>query len=258
MLRVVIFTGSNDLIVKPLHAASFNIVGIAEENDDFGKLPFYMKWFERLYWKFIKRQEHPALSQYAKKKNVSYCEYKKADKEKFRQWLKGLSPDILVLHLVPVLDEDVFNIPKYKTVNLHPSLLPRYRGSNPYFWSYYNMDMNAGMTLHFIDKNIDTGEIIAQREMKNSPGTPWYVLSRQLVKKLGIPMLIDMLNKLEKEKTIESYPQSQSEGYPYARQLSEQEYLSLLDTGQWTLERFWHVLHSNRQWRQCFIPDFTL
>lgn len=60
-------------------------------------------------------------------------------------------------------------ISKIAAINAHPSLLPKYRGPNPYFWTIRNQEQISGVTFHLIDKGLDTGAILAQEEIKIYP-----------------------------------------------------------------------------------------
>ncbi|MGM0381148.1 MAG: methionyl-tRNA formyltransferase [bacterium] len=59
----------------------------------------------------------------------------------------------------------LINHPRLKNINIHPSLLPNYRGANPYFWVVKNQETKTGVTLHLMDENFDTGPIIEQEEI---------------------------------------------------------------------------------------------
>lgn len=79
-------------------------------------------------------------------------------------WVKSLSPDLIVVYsMSQLLKENIYSIPRFGTINLHPSYLPEYRGPNPIFWMYYNMEKQGGVTVHYIDQGEDTGNIILQK-----------------------------------------------------------------------------------------------
>jgi len=84
-------------------------------------------------------------------------------------WLRAHEPEWLVSVLFGyILTADVLAVPKHGAVNLHPALLPYNRGAYPNVWSIVE-HTPAGVTLHLIDSGIDTGDIIAQREVKVDP-----------------------------------------------------------------------------------------
>ena len=79
--------------------------------------------------------------------------------------LQSLNADVFVVVAFRILPETVFAMPKFGTINLHPSLLPRYRGAAPINWTIINGDSETAITTIFIQKEIDAGNIILQRKM---------------------------------------------------------------------------------------------
>lgn len=78
--------------------------------------------------------------------------------------LRGWAPDVAVsVHFTQRLGKDVLAIPGLGTVNVHGALLPRNRGLFPYFWELANGDAEAGVTVHWVDEKLDTGDLILQR-----------------------------------------------------------------------------------------------
>tara|TARA_B100001250_G_scaffold57502_1_gene44613 strand:+ start:963 stop:1766 length:804 start_codon:yes stop_codon:yes gene_type:complete len=80
--------------------------------------------------------------------------------------LYKIKPDLMLLFGTPIIDERIFNIPKYGTINFHSSMLPYYKGSMVEFWQLYNSDYRyCGVSIHFVDKNVDSGNIIIQEQI---------------------------------------------------------------------------------------------
>lgn len=69
---------------------------------------------------------------------------------------------ILVASFDQILRYRIINLPRYGTINLHPSLLPKNRGPSPLTWTILNGDKFSGLTAHFVDKGIDSGDILYQ------------------------------------------------------------------------------------------------
>ncbi|MDR2423212.1 MAG: methionyl-tRNA formyltransferase, partial [Prevotellaceae bacterium] len=81
--------------------------------------------------------------------------------------VKKHKPDLLIsAHFEKLLKKDLINIPTLGCLNLHPSLLPHYRGMSPQHWPIINGDRKTGITVHFIDEGADTGNIVMQREIE--------------------------------------------------------------------------------------------
>jgi methionyl-tRNA formyltransferase len=77
--------------------------------------------------------------------------------------LAGLHPDLMVVACFPsIFPASVLQLPRYGCLNLHPSLLPAYRGPAPLFWMARQGEHQAGVTLHFMDEGADSGDIVAQ------------------------------------------------------------------------------------------------
>ena len=82
--------------------------------------------------------------------------------------LRELAPDVIVVVAFRMLPKEVWSIPTYGTFNLHASLLPKYRGAAPIHWAIINGEQQTGVTTFFINEQIDTGEIIAQKFQENN------------------------------------------------------------------------------------------
>lgn len=80
--------------------------------------------------------------------------------------LKDIAPDMIVVAAYgKILPESVLNIPKYGSINVHGSLLPRYRGAAPIQWAVLNGDKVTGVTIMYMGLGMDTGDMISKREM---------------------------------------------------------------------------------------------
>lgn len=78
--------------------------------------------------------------------------------------VKKLKPDLLMsLMSKEIIPESILSIPRYGAINLHPAPLPKFRGVSPTFWALSTGSSKFGVTLHVLDKDIDTGGVISQR-----------------------------------------------------------------------------------------------
>ena len=87
----------------------------------------------------------------------------------FQKKLAGLEADLFVVVAFRMLPESVWKMPPKGTINLHGSLLPDYRGAAPINWAIMNGDEKTGVTTFFIEKEIDTGKVIAQENLSIGP-----------------------------------------------------------------------------------------
>lgn len=89
----------------------------------------------------------------------------KASQPDFLDRLTELNPDlIVVIAFGQILRKEVLDLPKYGCVNVHVSLLPKYRGAAPINWAIINGEEKTGVTTMFMDEGLDTGDIIKTRE----------------------------------------------------------------------------------------------
>jgi methionyl-tRNA formyltransferase/GNAT superfamily N-acetyltransferase len=80
--------------------------------------------------------------------------------------VRQLNPDLIFVNSYSMLlHSEVLAIPCYGAVNVHPALLPEYRGPNPTQWGLLNDATETGVTMHYMDEHFDTGDIIAQRRV---------------------------------------------------------------------------------------------
>ena len=91
-------------------------------------------------------------------------------KERPVQQLKDLNPDLIVVTAYgQILSEEILNIPPHGCINMHASLLPKYRGAAPIQWSIVRGEKVTGVTAMKMDKGMDTGDILLQKEVEILP-----------------------------------------------------------------------------------------
>ena len=84
----------------------------------------------------------------------------------FLKQLEEINPDIIIVIAFRILPEEIFDIPKISIFNIHGSLLPKYRGAAPINWAIINGDKKTGLTSFIIEKKVDTGNILLQKEVE--------------------------------------------------------------------------------------------
>ncbi len=117
--------------------------------------------------------------------------------EEFYQALNELKPDLIVVVAFRILPERIFSLPPSGTINLHASLLPKYRGAAPINWAIIKGEKVTGITTFFIQKKVDTGEIILQREVEIYPEETFGELSLRL-SIIGAEVLLETIDLIEK------------------------------------------------------------
>lgn len=96
----------------------------------------------------------------------------------------------------PILPSELFDGPKIGTINIHKSLLPDYRGMPPGFWELYDGAPTSGVSIHWVNQGLDTGDLVDQVPCPIEPCTTPQSLSQQL-DALTIPLLLGTLARLD-------------------------------------------------------------
>ncbi len=116
--------------------------------------------------------------------------------------IKELNPDIIIVVAYgKILPESILSIPKYGCINVHGSLLPKYRGAAPIQWSVINGETETGITTMFMDKGLDTGDIILQEKILIGENeTSEELFEKMMI--LGGEVLIKTLKLFEKGEVV--------------------------------------------------------
>lgn len=116
----------------------------------------------------------------------------------FEKQLKSLNADLYVVVAFRILPESILNIPSKGSINLHASLLPKYRGAAPIHWAVINGEKQTGCTIFFLDKHMDTGAIIKQKATDIGPDeTTGDVYNR--LKTMGADLLVDAIDEIAED-----------------------------------------------------------
>lgn len=119
--------------------------------------------------------------------------------ESFVDQLQRLSADLFVVVAFRILPVAVFIIPEFGTINLHASLLPKYRGAAPINWAIINGEKETGLTTFFIEEKVDTGEWILQRRVSIGDNETAGELHDRLCE-IGADVLLETVNLIERGK----------------------------------------------------------
>jgi methionyl-tRNA formyltransferase len=101
--------------------------------------------------------------------NLPVLQPKNLKSRDFVNRLGEYQPDLNVVVAFRILPEVVFSLPRLGSVNLHGSLLPKYRGAAPINWAIINGETRTGVTTFLLDKKVDTGAVLLQREIEIIP-----------------------------------------------------------------------------------------
>ena len=154
---------------------------------------------------------------YIKSYNLPEIYAPSVNSKQFKKELLKINPDIILVgSWGEKISKEIYDIPKIATINTHPSLLPKYRGPNPYYWVIKNQEQTTGVSFHLVDGDYDTGAILAQEEIKIYPSDTGKSLKErtvlvargvvcELLKDLSEDIIIP-LTQAEEKSTYYSHP----------------------------------------------------
>ncbi len=120
--------------------------------------------------------------------------------EEFQNQLRAIAPDaIIVVGYGRIIPSWMLQLPPYGNINVHASLLPKYRGAAPIQWAIARGETVTGVTTMRIDEGLDTGDMLLKREMEIRPDDTSATLSPRLAE-MGAELLVETLHGLEQEK----------------------------------------------------------
>ena len=177
--------------------------------------------------------------------------------------LRKIAPDVMVVVAFRMLPKEVWSIPPNGTFNLHASLLPKYRGAAPIHWAIINGEQQTGVTTFFINEQIDTGEIIAQKSLPIGLNENTGQLSNRL-EKLGATLTVETLGLIATD-GVNSSPQPNNNQQSLAPKLSRENTQLHWDQDGQIIERkvrglqpfpcAWTMLSNNDQLLYCKIHE---
>ena len=189
MLKIL-FMGTPDFAqesLKSIYDAGFEIIGVVTNPD-------------KPKGRGMKLAYSP-VKEYALEKNLKiYQPIKIKNNTEFLDEIKTLAPDVIcVVAYGKILPKEILEIPKLGCINVHGSLLPKYRGAAPIQWAVLNGDKATGITTMYMNEGMDTGDMILKEEVEIGPeettGDLWQKLS-----KIGGEILVKTLKLIEEGK----------------------------------------------------------
>jgi methionyl-tRNA formyltransferase len=144
---------------------------------------------------------------------------------KDKSWIesiRSLAPDLIVTASYgKMLPDELLGVPRFGCINIHPSLLPEYRGADPIFWQLFHGCRNSGVSIFKMTSNLDQGEILLSAEMEILDQDNYESLENKAIK-TGLELQKQLLTMLEKGHDIKGSAQP-SGNYFYARKINERD-----------------------------------
>ena len=160
----------------------------------------------------------PPVKEIAQENGICVYQPEKLKNGELMPILEELKPDVIVVVAYgKILPEYILNFPKFGCINMHASLLPKYRGAAPIQWAVINGEEKTGVTTMLMDKGLDTGDMLLKKETEIG----LYETSEELFERiavLGADILVETLNNIQNIKPI---PQNHEE-HTYAPMITKE------------------------------------
>lgn len=140
-------------------------------------------------------ERDPELRALAKSSGAVLAAPRDVGSPRFVERLKTFAPElILVSTFARKLPPSVLAVPSVAAINVHASLLPKYRGALPEFWVLRNGEAETGVSLHFMTAEFDAGRVLSQTAFALSPDDDLLTLSQRLAA-VSVPMVLELLDR---------------------------------------------------------------
>ena len=184
-----------------------------------------------------------------KEKKLHEINCKSANSKQFKNELLKLNADILLVGTWrEKIKKEIIDIPTIASVNVHPSLLPKYRGPNPYLQTILHQEKTSGITFHLIDENYDSGAILEQKEIPILPNDTSKELKLRTVYQARL-ICTEILSKLI-EGLIIPVPQNEKEATYFSNIKSID---MMLDFNKETAEQIVARIRAFHPWLPCYV-----
>jgi methionyl-tRNA formyltransferase len=162
-----------------------------------------------------------AVKELALAKNIPVLQPARARDEQFIEEVRALSPELIAVAAYgQILPQKLLDLPQHGCLNVHTSLLPKYRGAAPIQWAILNGDPETGVTIMKMNAGLDTGAIVSEERTVITPEDNSQTLHDRLAQ-LGGALLVKTIPDFVAGKTI---PQPQpAEGATYARKIKKED-----------------------------------
>jgi len=140
-----------------------------------------------------KKEDKNPIVKIAKKNKLRYEVIKNLKDKNLEKSIKSLKPDLgIIVDFGVIIPQNIFEIPKYGVLNIHPSLLPKYRGPSPIQSTILAGDKKTGISIIKIDQGVDSGDILSQTVTKLK-GAETYPILKKHLQKMGATTLLNSI-----------------------------------------------------------------
>jgi len=190
---------------------------------------------------------YPPVKETALAHGIPVYQPRRVREEEFQNTLRELAPDVaVVVAFGQILPQSVLDTPKYGCINVHASLLPKYRGAAPIQWAVIDGEKKSGVTTMQMDAGLDTGDMLVVKELELDPKETGGSLFDKL-SALGAEALLETLEQIEAG-TLQPVKQGETTA-AYAAMLDKK--MGQIDF-TWSAERIERLIRGLNPWPSAY------
>lgn len=186
----IVFFGNPDFCLHPLlslYNSQYDIVSVVTNTDRKSGRGL------NLSSSFVKEK--------ALELNIPIIETDNVHSDKLFNELNDLNADLFVVVAFSILPDNIISIPEYGSINIHPSLLPKYRGSSPIQYALLNGDKETGVSIINLNRKIDSGGILGQKKF-SIPSSANFGYMYEKLGILGSELLLEVIKDIKNDKSL--------------------------------------------------------
>jgi len=154
----------------------------------------FLNFIDSIFFYKLKLLKSPKSAAYSL--NASFFEISEINSKFFKSHLEEKKIDLVISYSAPsIINKEILCIPKEGCINLHCSLLPKYSGLLPSFWTLFHDEKLIGASVHFMDSKIDNGEILGQEKIERPKYCSMYEAIK-LTKGIGGKLMLKVINQI--------------------------------------------------------------
>ncbi len=237
-MRVVIL-GSSEMLYSMIE-------GILKTNAQIVGIVNWQSIKKKSFWKALKSDY---IQKSIEKLKLPILRIKSANSKEFKSELLKLNPDLLIVGTWgEKIKKEIYDIPKIAAVNIHPSLLPKYRGANPYSRAIMFGETKSGATIHLLNEKFDAGAILLQKEVDILNTDNAQTLKTRICKIIP-SMCVELIQKLDSEILVPKEQNKETASYyPHVKPNE-----IVIETDKMTFQEIHNRIRGLAPWQSTYL-----
>ena len=155
---------------------------------------------EKIFQEDFNKRSYYSLEDLSQYYSIPCYKILNLNNSKYLKLIYNLEIDLIItIGFNQIIKKNLIEMPKYGCINVHPSLLPKFRGKSPVFWAFALGEVETGVTIHYIFEGMDTGDIILQKKIEITSSDTLHTLNYKILK-LESDLLLKAITNIEKER----------------------------------------------------------